>query len=282
MASVARHLSDDLNRALLGAKGCLLYLTRARTVGKNAGVVRHAVAVAGGHQLFSYRYKSAGDRGVVRKIFYEYEYAAQRYWPQTIALQRYYESVVAQGRRPLILDAGANIGASCVYFSAMYPRSQIVAIEPEQNNCALLRLNSEGRSIRVIEGAIGAEPGTVFLSDPGLSDWGFRVAATGAHPVPVHTPSAILAEYPQGEFAPFICKIDIEGAEHQLFERNLEWMDQFALIVIELHDWMLPGSYSSRAFLKAIANRNFDFMHRGENVFCFNYDLLGQPRDYRE
>lgn len=282
MASVARHLADDLTRALLGAKGCLLYLTRAKTVGKNTGVVRHAVSVAGRRQLFSYRYKSAGDRGVVRKIFYEYEYAAQRYWPQTTALQRYYQSIVAQGRRPLILDAGANIGASCVYFSAIYPRSQIVAIEPEPNNCALLRFNSAGRSIRVIEGAIGAEPGTVFLSDPGLSDWGFRVAATGAQAVPVHTPVGILAEYPQSEFAPFICKIDIEGAERQLFESQLEWMEQFALIVIELHDWMLPGSYSSRAFLKAITSRNFDFMHRGENVFCFNYDLLGQPRDYRE
>ena len=281
MSNFAKHISDDLISVLVGAKKCLLYLTRAKTIGNNTGVIRHFVTVAGSRHLFSYRYKSAGDRGVVSQIFDECEYAAKEYWPQTKALQRYYESVLAQGKQPLIFDAGANIGASCVYFSALYPRSQVVAIEPEKNNCALLRLNSEGRPIRVIEGAIGGEPGTLFLSDPGLSDWGFRVATTGAYEVPVHAPGAILAEYPEQEFAPFIFKVDIEGAEEQLFGSNLQWMDKFALIVIELHDWMLPGSYSSRPFLKAIASRNFDFMHRGENVFCFNYDLLGRPRDHR-
>lgn len=275
------HMSDKLSSLLVDAKKYFLYLTCAETIGNNKGVIRHSVRVADRRYPFSYRYKSKGDRGVVGKIFSECEYAAKKYWPQTQALQNYYESVLAQGRRPLIFDAGANIGASCVYFSALYPRGQLVAIEPEKNNCALLRLNCEGRSIRVIEGALGAEPGTLFLSDPGLSDWGFRTATTGAYEVTVHAPGTILAEYPEQEFTPFIFKVDIEGAEEQLFAGNLQWMDRFALIIIELHDWMLPGSYSSRPFLKAIAGRNFDFMHHGENVFCFNYDLLSQARDYR-
>jgi len=46
------------------------------------------------------------------------------------------------------------------------------------------------------------------------------------------------------------------------------------MLVIELHDWMLPGQRSSSTFLRAIANRNFDFLHAGENVFCFNNSLL--------
>ncbi len=274
MSKLTAQLSNEVAGVFAGLKKRFLYMTQARRVGNNVGVIRHFVTVAGSPHLISYRYKSVGDRGVVSQIFNEHEYALDEYWPHSKALQRCYEAILAQGKQPLIFDAGANIGASCVYFSALYPRSQIVAIEPEKNNCALLHANAEGRSIRVIEGAIGDEPGSIFLSDPGLSDWGFRVAQSGEYPVPVHTPATILTQYPEQQFTPFIFKVDIEGAEEQLFSRNLQWLDKFVLIVIELHDWMLPGKHTSRPFLQAIASRSFDFLHRGENVFCFNTQLL--------
>ena len=35
------------------------------------------------------------------------------------------------GKRPLIVDAGANIGASAAFFAMTYPTAKIVAIEPE-------------------------------------------------------------------------------------------------------------------------------------------------------
>jgi FkbM family methyltransferase len=167
---------------------------------------------------------------------------------------------LAAGKQPLILDAGANIGASCLYFSCIYPGSFVVAIEPERNNCSLLKRNCENRPIRVIEGAIGAEPGTLFVRDPGLSDWGFRVCESGNYQVAVFTPNEILAEYYETEFVPPLFKIDIEGSEELLFSGNLQWLDKFAMIVIELHDWMLPGRRSSRSFLQAVAIREFDFL----------------------
>ena len=37
-----------------------------------------------------------------------------------------------------------------------------------------------------------------------------------------------------------LIKIDIEGGESELFEKNIEWIEKFPLIIIELHDWMLP------------------------------------------
>jgi len=77
--------------------------------------------------------------------------------------------------------------------------------------------------------------------------------------------------------APFIAKIDIEGGEAELFSSNCTWMGEFPLIIIELHDWMLAGKASSRNFLHAIAAYNFDVMLHGENLFCFNNDLLASP-----
>ena len=69
-------------------------------------------------------------------------------------------------------------------------------------------------------------------------------------------------------------KIDIEGGESQLFSANTEWMNEFALIIIELHDWMLPMQGSSKPFFKAISNLDFEILQKGENLFFFNRALL--------
>jgi hypothetical protein len=66
---------------------------------------------------------------------------------------------------------------------------------------------------------------------------------------------------------PFLCKIDIEGGERELFAEQTGWIDCFPLLVIELHDWLLPGQGVSRHFLREMAVRDRDFVYRGENVF---------------
>jgi hypothetical protein len=42
---------------------------------------------------------------------------------------------------------------------------------------------------------------------------------------------------------------------------------QFPLIIVELHDWMLPGAASSWNFLRSIADRGRDVVFIGENVY---------------
>ena len=84
----------------------------------------------------------------------------------------------------------------------------------------------------------------------------------------------ILGKFELTRYEPLICKIDIEGGESDLFRANDAWIDQFPLIIIELHDWLLPGTSNSKNFLSAISKRNFDIVYRGENMFCFNNALL--------
>jgi hypothetical protein len=38
---------------------------------------------------------------------------------------------------------------------------------------------------------------------------------------------------------------------------------------------MLPFAGSSRNFIKAVAKYEFDFIHKGENIFLFNRGILG-------
>ena len=76
----------------------------------------------------------------------------------------------------------------------------------------------------------------------------------------------ILGKFESTRYEPLICKIDIEGGESDLFSANDAWIDQFPLIIIELHDWLLPGTSNSKNFLSAISKRNFDIVYRGRHL----------------
>jgi FkbM family methyltransferase len=193
-------------------------------------------------------------------------------WKQGLAFERYYEEHSKENPM-LIVDAGANIGAASVYFNHIYSRAQIIAIEPEKENCELLRLNTTKRPVDVVEGALGAAPGKMYLQDPGLSDYGFRVGAVGEYEVQVFTVEQLLEKY-QLNHKPLLLKIDIEGGESSLFEGSCNWLNEFPLVIIELHDWMLPGNKISSGFYRNISALDFDIIQRGENTFCFNNRLL--------
>jgi FkbM family methyltransferase len=223
---------------------------------------------------FYFRPNSDGDKGVIQQIFAARDYETN-HWNHEYYLGKYYEKILSSGASPLIIDAGANIGASAVFYSMKYPDAKIFAIEPEKNNGEIFKMNCESSKIELFSGAISDTDGTMFLHDPGMGDWGFRVVEEGAIPVPTICPQTILANHAE-TCRPFIFKIDIEGGEVALFSKNTEWMDQFALVVLELHDWMLPLQGSSKNFFKTLAQYDFDVIPKGENVFCFNRRLLAE------
>lgn len=236
------------------------------------------IQINGSNLVFKIRENSTGDHGVVHQIFQSLDYDIS-HWAQGQKLLQYHQTQSAV-RQSLIIDAGANIGASVVYFKNTYPNAYVFAIEPEINNWQLLEINSASYGDKTnFYGAISNVDGTLSLIDPGLSDWGFRTqqdGATHAKQILVKSisPQTILSDPKYAEMTPLIFKIDIEGAEEQLFDGDTSWMSKFALIVIELHDWMLPFSGSSSHFFKAMVQHDFDFVHKGENIFLFNRRLL--------
>ena len=230
---------------------------------------------------FYYRPQSVADKGVLEQVFRQQAYRISQ-WPQGRRLMDHYRARVAGGARPLIVDAGANIGATAVWFQNHFPQAVIFALEPEQANARLLEFNTAVYPrTHVFKGAIGSRDGHVALVDPGMSDWGFRTVGRGSSAstdarldVPCISPASILASEAARGTEPLIMKIDIEGAEQDLFQGDVDWMDEFAMIGIELHDWMLPFQGSSRTFLSALARFDFELIPRGENLFLFNRRLL--------
>ena len=71
------------------------------------------------------------------------------------------------------------------------------------------------------------------------------------------------------EITLFIVKIDIEGAQKHLFSSNTNWIEHTHLIMLELDDWLLPWQGTSRTFFSALSAYPFDYLIRGEAIFCF-------------
>lgn len=136
-----------------------------------------------------------------------------------------------------IVDAGANIGDTAVWFLARYPDAFVVAIEPDRENAGLLRRNTamfEGR-VRIVEAALWTAPASLQVVRTTRED-GFRVApATDGEGMscPAVTMADVLSI--AGSRLIDIFKCDIEGAEEQLFAGDCDWITRTRTIYVESH-----------------------------------------------
>jgi hypothetical protein len=190
---------------------------------------------------------------------------------------RHYEPPVALRIPPhsLILDAGAHIGAAARWFRGRWRECTVAALEPEAGNFALLVKNA-GTGIHVNHGALVGVPSPVRVTDPDEDTWGYRteqVEVYGKRTVSGTSVDLWLGGYPPysafsaygehapfqvqaagGGYSPFIAKLDIEGAEKDVFEApDLSWIDRFPAIVCELHDRFRPGC--AAAWARAMEGR---------------------------
>jgi FkbM family methyltransferase len=217
---------------------------------------------------FAYRDHSSGDKGVIQQIFMNRDYDLSRL-ARINDISAEYVRIVNAARMPLIIDCGANIGASPIWFARTFPKARVFALEPEPHNYEILELNCRSYpNITGKQAAISCIDETVYLEDSGQGDWGFRTSnapAANRIPVSAYSIESIEKIFPDAEL--LLVKIDIEGGEAHLFEKNFAWIERAMVIVVELHDWLLPGTANSRNCLKALSAHNRDFVHFGENVF---------------
>lgn len=203
------------------------------------------------------------DIACLRQIFIEREYDLSHPLLLHDRIQAHYHSLLAQGVVPVIADIGANIGAASLWFRAHFPESAIVAVEPDPENADMLKRNLQFDSnCHIIEAAIGSRAGHVSLENAG-EGWAVRTQRS-SEGIKVVTVDEVVATVGGGK--PFIIKIDIEGFESDLFSENLDWISRSYAVMIEPHDWMLPGQMTSRSFQQAMACHPFEMFIRGENI----------------
>lgn len=165
----------------------------------------------------------------------------------------------------LIVDAGGYIGTAAIKLARMFPRAQVVTIEPSAENYAILEKNVAGISnIAPIKAALVHEPmGPIPLSDVGTGEWGFSIVGGAGREVLHLTDTITLAEVRErfGGKNISVLKMDIEGAEKPLFEHATPDLRSAQIMLVELHDRAVYGC--SRYFLEFSKDR-FVFKLGGE------------------
>lgn len=71
-----------------------------------------------------------------------------------------------------------------------------------------------------------------------------------------------------------LLKVDIDGAEIELFKGDCSWLRNVGVIAIELHDWITPGC--SKAVCASISTYldDFSISWRGENLLIYNNQYI--------
>ena len=204
------------------------------------------------------------DLYAFRQVFRDGEYDFAKY-PRGKRILLFYQQCLDVGVTPVIIDAGANVGAASLWYSMSYPDAVIIAIEPDPNNAELCRKNLKKQlNVRVIEAAIAGNSGSIALKAMPES-WATRTERSASGGIKALTVDDVMDSL-AGNLCLLLVKIDIEGFESDLFAGDTSWVDHACSIVIEPHDWTVPGVGSSVSMQNSVFGRGFEMLISGENI----------------
>jgi FkbM family methyltransferase len=173
------------------------------------------------------------------------------------------------GIRPLIIDGGANVGYSALYFSGLFPDALVLAIEPDRTSFEILERHVRTcQGIRPIHAALWWHDRGLALQTSGYGSWGNR-AAEGSG-TPSQRLDDLIASVPNGRA--LVVKLDIEGAEREVVESCPEIFAEAKCIMVEPHDFKEAGASCLSPLYQAVAGRKFDTILSGENLVLFAAD----------
>lgn len=138
----------------------------------------------------------------------------------------------------IIVDLGANIGMASLYFSSRYPDAKIYGIEPDPQNFDLLLSNmaheiSHSRFVPV-KAAVSGHTGMAYI-DKAPKAYNTKISTLPVSQTRVKTISItdLLSEFDIANID--LLKIDIEGAEMEIFSGDVCFLERVTNIVMECH-----------------------------------------------
>ena len=136
-----------------------------------------------------------------------------------------------------IVDAGAHIGGTALWFAARYPHARIIAVEPHPDTFTRLQENTrELTNIEPVAAALYAKEGDVELFG-GDQSWAASLVPAKnlrtCHNVRAITLDRLVHDHNLEQID--ILKLNIEGAETAVL-RSTGVLDRVRTIVFEYHD----------------------------------------------
>ena len=227
------------------------------------------------NKMFFQNIRNDFDLITIHEIFSDESYNLRNFkiWSK---INEKFNGYFQNNNTPLIIDCGSNIGSSSEYFRRVYKNAEIIMIEPDKNNLEFSKKNVSIKSEFYVNKAISSEEKILKFSNKSEDNRAFKVTNNGNLEIESTTVQNLL-DITGENLKPFLIKIDIEGYEKNLFEKNFMWFKNFDIIIIELHDWMLPSKHNSKnffsAFYKTINDEiNYDFLVSGENLILIKND----------
>lgn len=185
---------------------------------------------------------------------------------EVFARQYYYFR--AKKAAPVILDCGANAGMASLYFKWLYPKSRVLAFEPDPGTFRLLQENISRNNLDVetYNCALWDQDTQVdFYVDP-ANPGGLLMSTdkSRAKGEPIKVAAKKLSEFIDSNVD--FLKLDVEGAEHRVMCDLLQSGKLKAIqqMVIEYHHRLGQQKSSLGAFLSMLERAGFEYqIHAG-------------------
>lgn len=215
------------------------------------------------------RYFSLHVKGYEHPVLFRYGSSDSPVLYQSLVAQEY-SCLDASENPKLIIDCGANVGYSSIYFLNKYPAAHVIAVEPDEDNFKVCAKNliPYNERVSLIRSAIWSHKVglTVCRGQNRESlEWEAQVqeCREGEDPDIYATDISSLLEE-SGFNSIDILKMDVEKAESVIFSRNYEsWLKKVKNIVIELHN-----EECEKVFFNALSRYKYDLSRAGELTVC--------------
>lgn len=188
-----------------------------------------------------------------------------------------------ESKSPIIVDCGANMGLSLLYFNINYPNSKIIAFEPDMSVLTYLKKNISSykmSNVKLYEKAVWDKNKILnFYTDAGMG--GSIVNDYNKNQNPNKIEAIRLKEF-IADMHVDLLKMDIEGSEYSVIKDCEPLLDQIDNIFIEYHSFeneeqkldnllLILKKNGFRYHLSQSFSRRSPFVDR--NVVCDKIDL---------
>lgn len=191
-----------------------------------------------GKKIDFYIRSYSGDFDIFYEVFWRKHYSLKQI--ETLGIKN-------------IIDVGANVGFTSLFYHFDYPDAQIFAIEPSKSNYVILKKNTnEIKNIKCLHAAVFSENTELDFVE---SDYAYNSKINDGeqsyYTVRAFSVSKIMEIFKLDEID--LLKIDVEGAENIILSKNNQWLEKIKHIIVEIHK-----PYNIDALLKDISQFGFE------------------------